>query len=797
MITLEHVKKTFNKHHKNKVKAIDDTSLKLGDTGLVALLGPSGSGKTTLLNMLGGLDRPNRGKIYINGIKITRKSTHKIDKVRNLNIGYIFQDYKLIDNLSVYDNVALVLKMIGIKDKEEIKKRVNFVLETLNIYRFRNRPADMLSGGERQRVGIARAIVKDPNIIIADEPTGNLDSKNSLEIMNIIKNISKNRLVILVTHEVTLANFFASRIIEIEDGKVIKDYENNNNDKLDYIVENDIYLKDIPNHEEINKDNYHLNLYNYTNEKIDVTLVVRNGNIYLKENNDKKIEALDNNSSIELIDDHYKKMDQNEVSKYEFNFQNVINNNYKRKYKSIYNPITLLTNGFKKVFNYSVLKKFLLLGYIAASMFILFSVSKIFAAYNIKDEDFIVTNKSYVSVIKKGVTIDEYNKLKALNNVNYILPGNAGVSFNIKYNTYLQNNDYVDNIQGILASINLITAKDLKYGRMPQNDYEVVIDEMVLKNLFEANYIPKQVGILNYKAILNYHITKNNMPDFIIVGISHKSSPSIYLNNDLLINVISNSNENIRYLDYKLKPNYTLKKGKLPQNDYETVINYKYSDYYPLNNTLTVKINNTKLKVVGYYESAENSDYFLVNNNTILINLLTDTNRLMISSNNKDVLIQELQKQNYDATDTYQTARNKYIVDNKENVHTTLIVSGIIIGISLIEIFLMMRSSFLSRIKEIGTLRAIGVKRSDIYKMFLGEILAISIITSVTGISLMGYIIYNLTKIPNVGKLFVINSKVIILSVVSCFIFNIIVGLIPVANVMRKTPAAILSRHDI
>ena len=187
MINIENVNKYFNKGKKNQIHVINNTTLSLEDSGLVALLGPSGSGKTTLLNAIGGLDKVNKGNIYINGKKITSKSSYKVDKIRNLNIGYIFQDYKLLDNLTVYENVAIVLKMLGIKDKEEIKKRVTYVLEKLNIYRYRNRPADMLSGGERQRVAIARAIVKDPDIIIADEPTGNLDSANTIEIMNIIK----------------------------------------------------------------------------------------------------------------------------------------------------------------------------------------------------------------------------------------------------------------------------------------------------------------------------------------------------------------------------------------------------------------------------------------------------------------------------------------------------------------------------------------------------------------------------------------------------------------------------------
>ena len=212
MIRIEKIDKYFNRFKKNKIHVINNTSLEFGNKGLVALLGPSGSGKTTLLNVIGGLDKVRKGNIYINDKKITKRLQGHIDKIRNLNIGYIFQDYKLIEDMSVYDNVALVLKMIGIKDKKEIERRVLYVLDKVGMLRYKRRPCNMLSGGERQRVGIARAIAKNPSIIIADEPTGNLDSKNSVEIMNIIKAISKDKLVILVTHETNLAKFYASRI---------------------------------------------------------------------------------------------------------------------------------------------------------------------------------------------------------------------------------------------------------------------------------------------------------------------------------------------------------------------------------------------------------------------------------------------------------------------------------------------------------------------------------------------------------------------------------------------------------
>lgn len=323
--------------------------------------------------------------------------------------------------MTAFDNVALALKMCGIKNKDEIKKRVNYILEVLGIYKYRNRYANMMSGGERQRVAIARALVKNPNIIIADEPTGNLDSKNSLEIMNIIKSISKNKLVILVTHEKELAKFYASRIIEVVDGKVVSDKANEHSNDLDYRLESKIYLKEFKEQKEFSKDNMNIKLYSNSNENINVKLVVRNGNIYIEAQN-HKVEVVDENSSMELVDDYYKKISKDEYEKYQFNYEDIINKKYKMRYASIYNPITLIIDGFKKVFNYSILKKLLLLGFVASSMFILYAVSNIKGVTNIKDEKFISKNKDYLNLITQKINIEDYLAYENLEHIDYMIP---------------------------------------------------------------------------------------------------------------------------------------------------------------------------------------------------------------------------------------------------------------------------------------------------------------------------------------------------------------------------------------
>jgi len=810
MIRLNNVDKYFNKGKKNQIHVINNISLELEDSGLVALLGPSGCGKTTLLNSIGGLDKIKSGKITINDDNISSKFTGKVDRVRNLNIGYIFQDYKLIDNLSVYDNVALVLKMIGIKDKKEIKKRVEYVLDKVGMLRYKRRPANMLSGGERQRVGIARAIVKDPNIILADEPTGNLDSKNSLEIMKIIKAISKDRLVILVTHEQSLARFYASRIIEIQDGTIQKDYKNESSDELDYEIENSFYLKDFKYNNKLKEDNLDIDIYSDNKQKIKLDIVLKNGNIYIKSNTRDKVEVVEDNSSIEFIDDHYKKIDKSDIDKYEFDFKDVIDNNITKKYSSILNPFTLFIQGFKKVFDYSILKKILLAGFLISGMFIMYSVSSIASTFRVNDEDFVNVNRNYLTVSYGSFSVDRYLELEKKNEINYIIPGDSNVKFNIVINDYYQTNKITSELSGSLSDISMIKEKDLILGRMPNNDYEIVVDKMSIERMISRQENLKMSGIIDYKSIIDRIVNINNMEDFKIVGVTDLKSPSIYASKNLFINMIYNSNisydsenykeleDSISLVDYSLyKDKIELKQGKVPNNDYEVIVNISNKQNMPLNKEIDEKVNGKKLKVVGYYSSNYDYNHYLVNNNTIKYGLITEANVLTIYSKDKKSTINEFRNLNLNIKDSYKYSKDEYKESIREQNSNTLLVSGIMLLISLIEMFLMIRASFLSRVKEIGIFRAIGVKKIDIYKMFYGEIFAITTLASIPGLLFMSYVLYNLSSIRFLSRMFVVNPITILIAIILVYLFNLIIGLVPVFNVIRKTPASILSRSDL
>ena len=814
MIRIENLNKYYNKGRGNQIHVINNTNLELDKNGLVAILGPSGCGKTTLLNAIGGLDKVNKGNIYINDVKITRRCSYKIDKIRNLKIGYIFQDYKLVDDMSVYDNVAMVLKMIGIKDKQEIKKRVEYILERVGMYRYRYRPCGMLSGGERQRVGIARAIVKNPDIILADEPTGNLDSKNTIEIMNIIKSISKDKLVILVTHEVDLAKFYATRILELSDGEVVKDYNNKNNEKIDYKIDNTFYLKDFKYHDKNHDNNINIEYYSDKEDKLNLVVIFKNGNIYIKNKDNEKIEVIDSSSNIEIVNDHYKQLDKSVYEKYSFDYDKIINKDIKLRYSSIFNMGSIISHGFKKVFGYSLVKKLLLIGFFLSSLFVTYSVSNILGLMTVKDSEFIKTNKNYLKIDMNKIRIDDYLKYEQVEGIEYIIPGDSQIAMKLDSNNYYQTKEANMKINGSLSSIDMISEDNLLLGRMPEDKNEILIDKMVYDN---SDGI-EMIGYYDISKMIDSKVSlASGILEYKIVGVVDLGSPSIYVSRDEMINIISNtlSGGNDMYYGYMSTDDmdiddngiedYNLYKEKIkitsggePSNDYEVIINEELKDTYKLNKEIdNEKINDKKLVVVGYYKSADNISKYFVNSNTRKYKLIEDSKGIIIYSKDKEKVINSYRELGLKVLDVYEVDKDTYMKEIKDSVNASLIVASIMLGISLIEIILMVRSSFLSRIKEIGIYRAIGVKKNDIYKMFTSESIAITSLASVPGVLFMSYCLHVISGISFVANNYVMNIYVVILCIVIMYLFNIVIGLIPVFNTMRKTPSMILSSHQV
>lgn len=220
MLELKNIKKEYVTKTGIKVKALDDVSINFEDKGLVFLLGKSGSGKSTLLNIIGGLDKFDNGDIIFKDISCKNFKQKDFDSYRNTHIGFIFQSYNLFNQYSIEDNISIALELQGKKINKDL---ISNSLKNIDLEGFEKRKPKELSGGQQQRVAIARALVKDPTIILADEPTGALDYNTGKNILQKLKDLSKDKLVIVVTHDNEFAETYGDRIIELKDGKIIDD----------------------------------------------------------------------------------------------------------------------------------------------------------------------------------------------------------------------------------------------------------------------------------------------------------------------------------------------------------------------------------------------------------------------------------------------------------------------------------------------------------------------------------------------------------------------------------------------
>ena len=814
MIKLDKVNKYYYRGKPNQIHVIDNTSMEIPEKGILTLLGPSGCGKTTLLNAIGGLDKIDSGSITIDDDCITKRSAGKKDDIRNAKIGYIFQNFNLLDDRTVFENVAIALRMVGIKDKQIIKERVNYCLRAVGIYQYRNKNANALSGGQRQRVAIARAIVKNPRIIIADEPTGNLDSANTIEVMNVIKKISKERIVILVTHERKIAEFYSDYICELKDGKIVEAYNNDSSKYLDYQLENKIYLKDMPVSKSFNQDGVNLGIYSDEEREANINIVIRGGNLYI--DTDGKFNIVGEDSNVELIDDHYRAMDESIYADNSFEYDAHLPENFKAKYTSIYTIGSLFSNGFKTIMGFKKLKKFLLIGFVFAAIFAFTGVSHIMGVLDVEPKDYLTTNDHYLTVANGKHSTDLINQLKEIEGVDYVVPGTTAVALELPMDDYIQTSSSKATINASVTRLSTIDESKLILGRMPENDHEIILDKMLIDDFIE-NKKGTDIALNTVEGFEGRIIKVPNLSDYTIVGVSDTGSPSVYVDDSQVELIITNANkadstnegfgseyENTeqtdKILNYSLAPStLKIKKGRAPSADYEVLANYSHYGEYELNKNISKKMNGVSLKVVGFYQSDTTDDIYYVTANTVYLDYVGSVKQCSVyTSQDVSKMSEKLQAEGYSVEINSVRDKDKYLSQMKSTLKASLAVAGVLLLISLVEMYLMLRSSFLARIKEVGIMRAIGLKKKDIYRMFAGEILVITTVTAIPGIALAYYIMSNIIKITAyLQSVYMVNLLTAVVSFGLLLLFNLIAGLLPVFRTMRKTPAEILARTDI
>jgi ABC-type antimicrobial peptide transport system, ATPase component len=300
MIRIQNIDKYYNRQKPNEIHVLNDVTYEFPESGMCAIFGLSGCGKTTLLNVLGGLDKPTSGVVSYGETALADDE----DRIRNRDIGFIFQNYNLNRDETVFDNVADSLRLCGVEDSAVIEERVMTALNNVGMGKFHKRLPDTLSGGQQQRVAIARAIVKNPKVILADEPTGNLDEANTLLVMDILKTMSREHLVILVTHEAKLVDYYCDSVIELSDGRIVGTRENDNTSGYVGRNRNEIFLGELEESEN-SDDNSCVRFYgDKMDNPVRLTLVHKNGRIFLRVDSEN-VTVLDSSSEVKLREGVY------------------------------------------------------------------------------------------------------------------------------------------------------------------------------------------------------------------------------------------------------------------------------------------------------------------------------------------------------------------------------------------------------------------------------------------------------------------------------------------------------------
>ena len=807
MIKLQNLEKYFNRRQRNEIHVINDISLELPEKGLVVLLGPSGSGKTTLLNVLGGLDSVQGGVITFDEDEIKGYHAHTWDQIRNEKVGYIFQNYNLLPDLSVYDNIAFVLKMMGINDTKIIESRVNYILQAVNMYPFRKKKATQLSGGQQQRVAIARAIVKNPKVVIADEPTGNLDSKNTIDIMNIIKQISEQTLVVLVTHEKNIASLYADRIIELKDGQIVSDEENQADGNHDFGPDETIYLQDLNQIKgQIDK---HLQVNYFSDqddtEPIEVKLIVKNKTLYLDvDTKYNKVKLIEKGSNIRIKDEHYVKKTKAEMMETSFNREEIDNTHVHREKRLMVSMKQSLWLAVKKILQTTRRGKIMLFAFAIAGMVIAVSISMFATAVIIDPEPNMTLDRGYVRYNSSSYftdqTIDYLFALSEDDPSYFINPFSA---LNAPFITP-QNTNAALTLNGQINLSDSIKERDIVKGSLPEEGMDGILVTSAIAEDIIKSYSGQDFGIWNEDGLLNesVRIADKIVP---ITGIVDSGIKMIYMDESLALDYLIYTNNDDLGVTYQLLDELSASDvtyGSLPANDDEVV--YSLSVFMlrkPLENVATATFPMTYFDEVISGVTSRTELIVYMSETNVYYSYLGTQRSIFIHSDDAPALIEKLESENVlqgSFTDLYQAAYDALKEQQKLILASSITTFAILIGASLVGFYFVIRSSLISRIYEISVYRALGVHKKDIFSSFLVEI---TILTTVS--TLLGYILATmlLSRLSEglLGDLnfLIVTPLTVGVGFILVYGLNLLAGIMPVFLLLRKTPAQILSQYDI
>lgn len=754
--------KKINKIYENadvKQAVLNQINLKFRKNEFVSILGPSGSGKTTLLNIIGGLDKYTSGELIINGVSTKNYTNKDWDIYRNYRIGFIFQNYNLISHQSVLSNVELTLTLSG-ESKVKRRKKALELLKKVGLEKYANKKPNQMSGGQIQRIAIARALVNNPDILLADEPTGALDSETSIQIMDLLKEISKEKLVIMVTHNSLLAKRYSNRIIKILDGKVIND----TNPFMDEIKQ--VKFENKKKTSMSFKTALSLSLNNLMTKKGRALLTAFAGSIgiigialILSLSNGFKVE-IDNFEKKSLskapitITSQTMMMDSKKIEQLEDNLEKYPNT------KEIY----VKEKEADKMIHQNIINESFI-NYLEKM-----DKSKLSGIAYGKSTNFIIVNKDYNN---------NYNLVNSLTTWS-LLPSNPNKKANGVVDTMYDviAGSINENEPGLILQVdsqNQIYDDTLEALGLPNND-KVTFEDIMnqeLKIILNNDYYIEN-GDLFYpnKNLEELYNSKNSITIKIQAIIRGKEDQEMLTNSSGIIY----TNALTELIVEKNKKSDIVKVQK--EKDYNVLTNQLFDE------------NTTKEDILGY-----------LGDNTIPVAIYLypkDFDSKEAITNYLDVYNEGKEEKDmiqYEDMSNMISSLSGSIMDAITIVlvafsSISLVVSSIMIGI-------ITYISVLERTREIGVLRALGARAKDIKRVFSAETFLIGLISGLIGIGIacaltlpINVIIKNLSGLPNVAKLNIIHAFILITISVS---LTVIGGYIPARCASKKDPVIALS----
>lgn len=814
MIELKNISKTYKSKTSKETKALNNISLKFNNNGMTFILGKSGSGKSTLLNIIGGLDKYDSGDLVILGKSSSDFTKSDFDSYRNTYIGFIFQEFNMLYDYDVYGNIALALQL---QKKEINKSKIEELLEKLDLKGLEHRQINELSGGEKQRVAIARALIKNPKIILADEPTGNLDSKTGKQVMDLLKEISKEKLVIIVSHDIESAKKYSDRIIEIKDGSIVRDTNKCEYNNIKYKYET--IKSKLPFVESIK-----LGIKNLKHKKIKLLMTISLSIVVLLflgiistissydinlahsrllvEKEEKFIQIEKNKliKSDDYINKKILELNNDDISFIEKNVSSNTNLIYRlRDNEGIYSSISSafdlgqIDNGdgqeiieIIEVNDFDEMRNF-----------------KIYGSFPKNDNEIVISNYVANLFIKYGIKLAEENT--------YYTPSN--------YQDIINNSNYFSIRNNKKIKISGIIKYNINESSNPL--LENVYNKIYVKKGFVKSLLESGVSTLdiNYDFKLNSkNIELNNdgpayTPNIITPNIEYYNGKQWLSSSDLKENEIVLNVNQLRYFNkeeyLKGLRKYINTHINISQLEAEKQYFEKYvSNYDAIGKNLNLIINNIELEtidsnyndlvVVGLCGLITNNDYNFYLSNKVLskyyIESVSPMGILVFETSAKKFekimntfpLDSEFSAKSTYTDDVSQTYRTILVIKNRISI---LFVSFLIFSIILISNFIW--SSILYRKKEIGILKGLGARNIDIISIFLCEASLIAIFTTVISYVLLPFIINflnnefsNLLILPP----FLLTIKQFILIFSISFIIVYFSTLIAILKMLRNNP---------